>query len=74
MKYVPEYLVQFDHLRKVALEYDLVLENKENFHDYYNRMMNDPHMHYRQSNYNHNLFEKMVRKNLPDLPQESLDQ
>ena len=74
VKYVPEYLVQFDHLRKIALEYGLVLERKENFHDYYDRMMNDPNMYYKQQNYNSNLFASMVTRNMPDLPQESLDQ
>ena len=28
VKYVPEYLVHFDHLAKIALEYDLKLEKK----------------------------------------------
>ena len=33
--YVPEYLVQFDALVEIALEYGLVLEKKLNFHEYY---------------------------------------
>ncbi len=33
--YVPEYLVSFDHLEKLALEYDLKLIEKKNFHEFY---------------------------------------
>ena len=45
VKYVPEYLVQFDYLRRIAREYDLELEKKENFHDYYYNKIEDPHLH-----------------------------
>lgn len=33
--YVPEYLVSFDHLEKIALEYDLKLIERKNFHEFY---------------------------------------
>jgi len=33
--YVPEYLVSFDHLQQLALEYDLKLVEKKNFHEFY---------------------------------------
>jgi hypothetical protein len=33
--YVPEYLVPFEALIEVALEYGLVLDKKMNFHEYY---------------------------------------
>jgi mRNA (guanine-N7-)-methyltransferase len=34
-KYVPEFLVAFDTFTSVALDYGLVLEKKENFHEYH---------------------------------------
>ena len=33
--YVPEYLVNFTHMEKIALEFDLELVEKKNFHEYY---------------------------------------
>jgi hypothetical protein len=33
--YVPEYLVSFDHYEKIALEYDLQLLERTNFHEFY---------------------------------------
>ena len=39
--YVPEYLVPFDMLVEMALEYGLVLEMKNNFHEYYNQMKDE---------------------------------
>ena len=33
--YVPEYQVSFDHLEQLALEYDLKLIEKKNFHEFY---------------------------------------
>jgi hypothetical protein len=33
--YVPEYLVIFEHLSKLALEYDLELVERKNFHEFY---------------------------------------
>ena len=33
--YVPEYLVSFDHFQKIALEYDLQLVERKNFHEFY---------------------------------------
>ena len=33
--YVPEYLVSFDFLEKLALEYGLKLIEKKNFHEFY---------------------------------------
>ena len=32
---MPEYLVHFETLEKIALEYGLKLEKKVNFHEYY---------------------------------------
>jgi mRNA (guanine-N7-)-methyltransferase len=36
--YVPEYLVPFEALIEMALEYGLVLDKKMNFHEYYEKM------------------------------------
>ena len=36
--YVPEYLVFFENLAEIALEYDLELDFHENFHDYYSTL------------------------------------
>ncbi len=33
--YVAEYLVNFDHLEKLALEYGLKLVERKNFHEFY---------------------------------------
>lgn len=56
--YVPEYLVSFDHLEKLALEYDLKLIEKKNFHEFYadNIPLSD----------NKNLFERMVASAVND--------
>lgn len=56
--YVPEYLVSFDFLEKLALEYDLKLIEKKNFHEYYadNIGLAD----------NQTLFERMVASQVND--------
>lgn len=83
VKYVPEYLVQFDYLREIALEYGLKLEKKENFHEYYNKKMKEPcrchsqscaNVHEKEAHAYSRLFENMVKRNMPELDQESLDQ
>lgn len=51
--YVPEYLVPFDALIEIALEYGLVLEKKLNFHEYYEQKRESSHF----------LFQKMVMNN-----------
>jgi hypothetical protein len=33
--YVPEYLVSFDHLETIALEYGLKLIERKNLHEFY---------------------------------------
>ena len=38
---MPEYLVCFDILEKIAKEYGLTLQKKENFHEYYSKLIND---------------------------------
>ena len=40
VKYVPEYLVHFEHLAEIALEYDLKLEMKKNFHEFVDDNLN----------------------------------
>ena len=37
--YVDEYLVHFDTLERVALEFGLVLEKKVNFHEYFDQQI-----------------------------------
>lgn len=54
--YVPEYLVSFDHLEKIALEYDLELVEKKNFHEFYAENIER----------NNELFQKMVGKEVND--------
>ena len=51
--YVPEYLVSFDALTEIALEYGLVLEKKMNFHEYYDQKKESTHI----------LLQKMVMNN-----------
>jgi hypothetical protein len=56
--YVPEYLVSFDFLEKLAMEYDLKLIEKKNFHEFYddNISLGD----------NKALFERMVASQVND--------
>jgi len=56
--YVPEYLVSFDFLEKLALEYGLKLIEKKNFHEFYddNIALAD----------NQPLFERMVASQVND--------
>ncbi len=39
-RHVPEFLVCFDTLQRIALEYGLVLQKKMNFHEYYSEAVN----------------------------------
>lgn len=54
--YVPEYLVSFDHLERIALEYDLELVEKKNFHEFYADNIDR----------NTDLFQRMVGKEVND--------
>ena len=65
VKYVPEYLVQFDHFEKVASEYDLKLEVKMNFHEYVDSKLNEKFEPARRSH--KRLLENMVERNLKDI-------
>lgn len=56
--YVPEYLVSFEHLEKIALEYDLELVEKKNFHEFYADNIN--------IDKNTELFQRMVGKECND--------
>ena len=56
--YVPEYLVSFDHLQQLALEYDLKLVEKKNFHEFYQEHINIGD--------NQNLFQRMVASQVSD--------
>ena len=40
---MPEFLVRFDILEKIALEYGLRLVNKKNFHEYYSECIKEQH-------------------------------
>ena len=72
VKYVPEYLVHFDHLEKIALEYDLKLEMKKNFHEFVDDTLNHPIEGKRRSA--KNLLERMVERNLQGVDQQSVDE
>ena len=50
--YVPEYLVSFEHLAQIALEYQLELVEKKNFHAFYQENIALPH--------NQALFQRIV--------------
>lgn len=52
--YVPEFLVIFEHLERIALEYDLKLVEKKNFHEFY-----DENIAFKEQS---DLFDRMVMK------------
>eukprot|EP00347_Sterkiella_histriomuscorum_P015000 403358695 len=52
--HVPEYLVIFEYLEKLALEYNLKLIERKNFHEFYQESIQIPK--------NQQLFDKMVAK------------
>ena len=58
-RHVPEYLVCFDTLQRIALEYGLVLEKKMNFHEYYSQAV---HGDTASHKLNQKLLESMVTK------------
>lgn len=60
--YVPEYLVIFSHLEKLAEEYGLRLVEKRNFHEFYDRNIEDKNFE--------RLFNLIVWKGLSDNPSE----
>jgi mRNA (guanine-N7-)-methyltransferase len=53
INYVEEYLVMFDNFIKICEEYDLYLEEKSNFHDYYQQL--------RQNDFYNNLFKRFIK-------------
>ena len=53
INYVEEYLIMFDHFVKICEEYDLYLDEKSNFIDYYNKM--------RKNFYYDKLFKRFVK-------------
>lgn len=59
--HVPEYLVIFPKLEELALEYNLKLVERKNFHEYYQESMNPTNPNERPQT---DLFHKMVSRDL----------
>ena len=64
MIYVPEYLVHFETLETIALEYGLKLVKKENFHEYYDSKVGDSNPSTGSRQHFTNLLDFMVKRKL----------
>ena len=66
---MPEYLVNFKTLVDIAEEYDLVLEKKVNFHEYYDQMVTSCEWD-KTKKYRQDLLQRMVMNKVTSLDQE----
>jgi len=72
-KHVPEYLITFKTLCDIAAEYDLVLEKKVNFHEYYDQMVTRCEWE-QTKKYRQDLLQRMVMNRVTSLDQEQIEQ
>lgn len=70
---MPEYLVNFKTLVDIAEEYDLVLEKKVNFHEYYDQMVTSCEWD-KTKKYRQDLLQRMVMNKVTSLDQEQIEQ